>query len=199
MEKESKNLFQGTREDWLVRLTNELRPIFKEKGFPIPEKIRISIGWTKSKKAVGECWATKVSADNTTEIFIAPSHSDSMEIADTLVHELIHAAVGLKEGHKGNFKKLALALDLGGKMTSTHRTAKFESWMKPILASIGEIPHAPLTPSRSFSSAPAKQGTRLIKCSCPVCGYTVRTCMKWINLMSSPHCPAHGQMSVENV
>ncbi len=197
MEKVSENLFQGTREDWLVRLTNELRSIFEGKGFPIHEKIRISIGWTKSKKAVGECWATTVSADNTTEIFIAPSHSDSMEIADMLAHELIHAAVGLKEGHKGNFKKLALALDLGGKMTSTRRTAKFETWMKPILKSIGNIPYAPLTPSRRFSSAPAKQGTRLIKCFCPVCGYTVRTCKKWITQMSPPHCPKHGEMTVE--
>ena len=189
--------FHGTREEWLVQLTDELRPVFAEKRFPIPDKVRTSIGWTKSKRAIGECWSTTASADNTTEIFIVPSKDDSFDIAQILVHELIHAAVGLTEGHKGNFKRLALELKLGGKMTATIRTPDFDKWIEPIMATVGNIPHARLGSDRSYSSAPAKQGTRMIKCRCETCGYTVRTCKKWITQMSPPHCPEHGEMIVE--
>lgn len=188
--------FDGTREEWLVQLTDALRPVFAEKKFPIPERVRASIGFPSSKKAAGQCWSSDVSKDNTTEIFIAPDEEDSFEIAQIHVHELIHSAVGLSEGHKGNFKRLALDLKLGGKMTSTTRTPEFDKWIEPILATIGNIPHAKLSLNRRHSSAPAKQGTRMIKCHCETCGYTVRTCKKWITQMSPPHCPKHGEMTV---
>lgn len=188
--------YEGTREEWLISLTHKLRPIFEAKGFPIPLKVRVSLGWPKSSKAIGVCHSSRMSEDNTTEIFISPAKSDSLDVAQILVHELIHAAVGLQEGHKGNFKRLALSFNLGGKMTATVRTPEFDKWMTPIVESLGDIPHATLNANRRYSSAPAKQGTRMIKCSCSVCGYTVRTTAKWITMMAAPHCPLHGEMRI---
>lgn len=34
-----------------------------------------------------------------------------------------------------------------------------------------------------------KQGTRLLKCRCASCGYTVRTTRKWLDLAGPPICP----------
>jgi hypothetical protein len=42
---------------------------------------------------------------------------------------------------------------------------------------------------------PNKQTTRLIKCQCNDCGYTVRTTARWLEV-GAPHCPEHGEMEV---
>jgi len=36
------------------------------------------------------------------------------------------------------------------------------------------------------------QGTRLLKASCPGCGYTVRITQKWLTKAGTPTCPADG-------
>jgi hypothetical protein len=51
-----------TCEDWLIELTNALRPVFQEIGHPLPDKLRVSCGWpssgglNKKRRALGECW-----------------------------------------------------------------------------------------------------------------------------------------------
>lgn len=35
-----------------------------------------------------------------------------------------------------------------------------------------------------------KQSTRMIKASCPECGYTVRVTRKWLDTAGAPICPA---------
>jgi hypothetical protein len=74
-----------------------------------------------------ECWSNLASADNTTEIFICPSQSEPVAVLAILLHELVHAAVGLECGHKGAFKRVALALGLEGKMTATYPGVKLAS------------------------------------------------------------------------
>ena len=39
----------------------------------------------------------------------------------------------------------------------------------------------------------AKQSTRLIKCECAECGYTMRTTTKWIETLGAPLCPCNEQ------
>jgi hypothetical protein len=34
-----------------------------------------------------------------------------------------------------------------------------------------------------------KQGTRLIKCECPECGYIARVTAKWLDEAGAPICP----------
>ena len=38
--------------------------------------------------------------------------------------------------------------------------------------------------------------TRLLKCRCPACGYTVRVTRKWLKV-AVPSCPVHRVMRVE--
>lgn len=188
-----------TREEWLGFVTQELRPAFKKAGFPIIAKVRFAIGFmgTGAKsKHIGECWDTGASADKTAEIFIRPDQDQPKKVANILAHELIHVAVGNKEGHKGKFKICALALGFEGKMTCTLPGAKMQiEVMDPILKLAGPLPHKKLNVLRSGKK---KQGTRLLKAECGTCGYVVRVTAKWLEL-GAPYCGvrSHGRMVCE--
>ena len=111
-----------TRETWLNRFTDFQRPCFGMYGHPIPEKLRIACGWPVGnvKQILGQCWSPEVSEDGTVEIFVNPMISNPRNIAEVVVHELCHAAVGVQYGHKGPFKRLAKSVGLGGPMRNTY-------------------------------------------------------------------------------
>ena len=45
-----------------------------------------------------------------------------------------------------------------------------------------------LYPAGFLTDSP-KQGTRMLKCECLSCGYTVRITRKWLTLAGPPICP----------
>jgi hypothetical protein len=172
-----------TREAWLQAFATEARPHFKDAGFPLPENIRMAVGFTSKGdkgKRIGECWASEASQDGTFEIFIVPRLSDSARVADILTHELAHCAAGIAAGHGPIFGKLARALGLEGKLTATTGGEKWHLWANPILDALGPIPHASLG-SSAISSGPKKQTTRMIKVTCDTCGFSFRTSRQWID------------------
>ena len=184
-----------TREQWLSQATTELRSLFKQHGVDLPHEVRSSCGFP-SKSALsaknrrsGECWSARASADSHAEIFISPTISDSMRVLDILAHELVHACHP-NDGHGSKFGKTARAIGLEGKLTATTAGESFKRWAEPVLARLGVYPHADLIPS----NAQKKQTTRLLKCVCRDCGYTVRVAGKWLTEMGAPHCPDHGEM-----
>ena len=185
---------QMNRESWLQQVASALEPIFANKGAALPN-YRVSCsfpstgGLSAKRKTIGQCWDASASADGTTEIFISPTEDDPVEVAATLCHELVHAAVSVAAGHGPAFRKVALAMGLQGKMTATEAGENFKTMIAPILARVGEYPHARLDATQR-----KKQGTRMVKCVCE-CGYTVRTTAKWIDV-GVPHCPHHGAMTV---
>lgn len=169
-----------SREDWLNRFVTLARPVFAAKGYPIPAKVRVSIGFTSNGakgKAIGECWSDLASADGSFEIFIVPGQDDGREVAAILTHELAHAAVGLKAGHGPVFGKAARALGLVGKLTATTGGEAWDAWSAPILKRMGQLPHAKLA---GVSSGPKKQTTRMLKATCDSCGFTVRGTKSWL-------------------
>jgi hypothetical protein len=215
------------RETWLNQLANKMAPRFEELGFPLP-KFRVSIGFTSvgaNGGANGQCWSDACTDDKHYTIFISPSEATSMDIAAILNHELIHAAVGLKEGHKGKFA--AMMKDTGMARPFTHSIAGegFKAWVQPFIDELGAIPHAQLKvrgtgkeklfkkegggmdaadqgDGEPVNNLPKKQTTRLLKCTCrdESCGYTVRITRKWIDELGAPICPApgHGQMRTDD-
>lgn len=169
----------ATRETYLASATEYLAPHFTNLGFPLPA-VRASVGIPAGGKGgklkrIGECWSNLASADNTTEIFICPSQSDPVAVLAILLHELIHAAVGLKCGHKGAFKRVALALGLEGKMTATVPGAALTKDLQALSDTLGEYPHAALNTALSGRKT---QGTRMIKLECDDCGWSCRTAQK---------------------
>lgn len=182
-----------TREAWLHAVARRIEiDLFAPAGYAVPERVRIATAFPSTGRKgnrIGECWDSTCSADGVFEIMIRPDIAEPMDVAATLAHELIHAAVGLKAGHGPVFKKCALAIHLEGKMTATTASAKFRELVAPILEAIGPMPHGKLTWG-GLSSAPPKQKARMIKCECPECGYVVRTAQKWLDDVGAPICPA---------
>jgi hypothetical protein len=189
-----------SREAWLHAATaGHIASIFKSNGYAIPEAIRFAIGFPstgRKSKAIGEHWPAQCSADAHHEIFIRPDISDPVEVLAILMHELVHAAVPPDSGHGRVFRKAALAVGLAGKMTSTVASETLKAELMMIAAQLGELPHARLDFSARGADTPKKQGTRMIKCACDECGYTVRTARKWLAI-GVPGCPSHGAMTVE--
>lgn len=187
-----------TREQWLNSASTHLRTLFEAVGETVPTKVRASCGFPSKgalgarNRTVGQCWSAVASADSHAEIFISPTISDSSRVLDILAHEWIHA-IHPNAGHGAAFKRTAHAIGLEGKMTATVAGEKFKAWAEPVLAELGEYPHAELQPSNAIK----KQSTRMLKCVCTECGYTVRVAGKWLADMGAPHCPEHGQMDAE--
>ena len=160
-----------TREQWLTALTDGLRPAFEEKGSPIPEKVRLSCGFTShgsSGGRIGECWSDKSSETNHVEIFIRPDQVEPMEVAAVVLHELCHAALGNEAKHGPLFRKLATALGLEGKMRSTTAGPAAVALLTPIVEGLGAYPHSALklsSPKKKSKSPPWK----IVKC--PECEF----------------------------
>lgn len=182
------------REDWLNRLAKAMAPKFKSLGHELPS-YRVSCGFPstgRKSKRIGECWSSLCSKDSHFEIFIHPSEDDPMTVVAILAHELIHAAVGLDQKHGGNFKKVALAIGLTGKMTATVAGAEFEAYIEPLLKKVGPYPHSSLSSNGASSKGP-KQSTRLTKVCCADCGYIARVTNKWIESVGAPICPCNNE------
>jgi len=188
-----------TREQWLLKMTDAVRPLFANAGNPLPEKLRVSCGWpvgralaspTSKNRTIGQCWPTSLSADKTPEVFISPYLDDAVLVAAVLVHELVHVVDDCQNGHGPVFKRIATAVGLEGKMTATVAGEPLAAKLAKLAEKIGKYPHASLDRSQI-----KKQSTRLIKVVCPECEYTVRTTAKWIEI-GLPVCACGEEMEV---
>lgn len=174
-----------TREDWLHAFKNELKSLFGKYGHDINGNIRISCGFPRGRKAIiGQCWNETQSKDGHSEIFISPVLDDPLTVSGVLVHELIHAIIGVEQGHNAIFGKLARQVGLIGKLTATEPHPDLMIKLTNIFDRLGNYPHAMLKDLDI-----KKQTTRLIKASCPICGYTIRIAQKWIDEKGLPICP----------
>lgn len=179
-----------TREAWLNAFVEAAKPQFANAGYPLPDKIRVAVGFTsggKRGKSIGECWSDAASEDGHFEIFIRPNQENDARIADILTHELVHAAVGLAARHGPKFKSCAEAVGLEGKMTATVAGENWYKWALPVLSALGPIPHAKL--SEGESSAKPKQKTNLLKVECNSCGWLARVTRKHIEPHTHLNCP----------
>lgn len=191
-----------SREKWLNHASGPLAKLIADAGFAMPEKVRYTCGWPsrgglgKAKRTIGQCWDSKCSADKTFEILISPTQAEPVEVLAILIHEMIHAAVGLECGHKGNFRKCAKAVGLEGKMTATNAGKELTEKLMKIGEKLGNYPHAKLT-GRSKDSGPKKQGCRQLKCTCEDCGYLIRVTRQWID-QGLPVCCCGGAFTDES-
>lgn len=191
-----------TREEWLEKLVDQFRPMFGRDGInPIPDRLRISCGWPsiggtrKKKRVLGECFTMTASAGGTNEIFVSPLLDDPIIVGATALHECIHASDNCASKHKGYFVATAKQLGLLKPWTATHPSDGLASDLRVLISRIGDYPHAGLTGEIADKSGPKKQGTRMIKVTCPNqnCGYTCRTTKKWLEI-GVPTCPCGEQM-----
>jgi hypothetical protein len=175
------------RQEWIESAVKEFKKHFLDCGWLVPDNVRISVGIPKgmhgSKRAIGQCWSNLLSSDGHYEIFVSPELGKEADVLETIAHELIHATVGIEEGHKGKFKICAHCVGFKGPMTSTPADELMNQAVSRIIAKIGPYPAGKLD-----ISGRKKKATYLIKCECPQCGYTVRTTAKWLEC-GEPICP----------
>ena len=199
-----------TREQWLEQAVELMRPLFKEQGYTIPP-LRVTCGWPSARglsaknRTLGQCWDKSAATDERPQIFISPylvhplhnnvASKDGFGVLPVLVHEVVHAVVGIKAGHGAIFGKCARAVGLEGKLTSTNAGASLTEYCENWSNKLGEYPHAKLD---SLKSPVKKQSTRMIKMECSECGYVARTSKKWLDEAGPCHCPKHGAMKYEN-
>ncbi len=137
-----------TREGWLLNAVDALSAkFFEENGYDLPERLGVSCGFPRGvARAIGQCWDPVVAEDGTTHMFICPSIAEPLRVLDILLHEMIHACVGIDVGHKGIFRKLVKEFGLHGKMTATfaEEGTELHKTLGVIAGRLGEYPHAPM-------------------------------------------------------
>lgn len=172
---------------WLGCLTDAFRPIFAERGYPLPASIVAKIAFPSKGqrgKARGEHFAPTMGADQQTHtIFIHPGETDPVMILNIFTHELCHAAQYVAArtradaatdekkaaqamrqagGHGKLWKEVAAALDLEKREGWKHEMGgdAWKAWAAPLLEAVGPMPHNPLADA---VRAQKKQGTRMLK------------------------------------
>lgn len=155
-----------TREEWLNAATRLLaEKYFTKPSQTLPAKLAVSCGIPAgSLRAIGQCWDPQVSSDGTTHIFICPSIDHPHMVLATLLHELVHAVIGVEEKHNKHFKRLARKVGLEGKLTATFVDPSSETgyYLKTISEQLGEYPHKALDKVRPKKENPERKRITLI-------------------------------------
>lgn len=182
-----------TRERWLERAVEMIRPIFKEAGEVPPVKVAIgfpSSGGVSKRRILGECWHKNATTDNVVQIYLNPTVEEiggENGMLAILVHELIHA-MGIK-GHGKEFTKVMKIVGLEGKPASTVAGTALISELKKIEedlnADIGKCPQAPIVPVELEKK---KDTCRMIKFECDIDEYIIRVSKKCAD-KATPICP----------
>lgn len=193
------------REAWLMAAVDIFRQKFEDIGFPLPDKIRVAMGFgptggrLESKKLMGVTLNRASASDGVNEIWISPEDAEAPSILETLGHELIHVVLDNEGGHGPKFAKIARAFGFEGPMASTPSSVKLAYDLIQLAERLGPYPGAQVSLTKIFgetaTSAPKKQTTRMLKVECRAekesdCyGYLVRTTKKWLDDVGPPSCP----------
>lgn len=197
-----------TREAWMQAAIETFRPWLTEAGADVPAGVRVSVGWPggrgNKQHVVGQCWMASAVADRIPMIFVSPVQDNPIDVLETILHELIHAAGN--HGHRGAFRKVGLALGFLDPMTASPASEELKARLAEVAEKLGPyghsriiardtlgatiIPGAGVAAGEGELAPPPVQGTRMIKAACRDCGYTVRLTRKWI-AVAVPQCPVH--------
>lgn len=185
------------RETWLNLMIDKATPIFDKAGFKISDirgKLKVScsmmVGQRKSSKfgAIGQHLPAEWNKEKNHEMLISPTLENGVEVVAILIHEMCHAIQrhmygNIVKAHGKEFRKIALAVGLQGKMTATTESPALKIIIENWINEIGKYPHAKIN-----LNARKKQGVRNLKVECQSCEWSFRTSNKNILLMASTKC-----------
>lgn len=184
------------RHNWIEQSLLEFRAHFASCGYTVPDNVRVSVGFTKGghagKKALGVCYSPIASADGFYELFIFPEvgargeelidKASTINILETVAHELVHATVGNEHGHRGNFIVCAAAVGFVKPWRYTPAGDKIMQIIEQIIGKQGLFPAGAI-------KLPKKQGKSLVKCQCEGCDYVAYITAKQLEKHGTPVCP----------
>ncbi|GHP00832.1 hypothetical protein KSF_108790 [Reticulibacter mediterranei] len=157
------------REAWLHEAATHFIAYLDSLGISCPP-VRVSCGFPSEARAIGQCFDGVVCADGIPQIFISPVLGESIEVLSTLLHELLHAAIGCECGHGRLFSQAARTVGLVGKPTATTAGEALRQRLEAYVQRNGPYPHAALLQggSRIGEQHKRKSGSRLrlFECAC---------------------------------
>ena len=163
---------------------------------------RISFGFPAGVRATskhaGMCFSRSNSKDGHNEIYINPTLDDSVDIAATILHELVHAEDDNASKHGGRFKRLMVQLGFEGKMAQSQPGADLRELLDWYIEEHGPIPAAAIKDARHKP----KQTTRMLKFACSDtggCGSIARASASQLERVNALHatCPCCGEPLVD--
>lgn len=182
---------QLTREQWLNEFITDARGTFAALESPLPGNVRAAICPPHRKmRAIGLCWTGDVTEDKGREIWVTSAETDPVRVAGILVHELCHAALPHEVKHGREFRLLATAVGLRGKMTATTEGEEFKSLWAATLARLGPLPAGRYTHGRAVDFRVQKT-PKMTNMACPECGFVAKV---RLDQMAAGRltCPEHG-------
>lgn len=205
---------RNTREAWLCKASHlivrslikpafEATPAWTDANYlDVPEERlpHVSVGFPKTRgrgaDAIGQAWPEARSGDERGHIFISPNVTDPVHALEVLLHELIHLVVGIKHGHKGQFKVAALACGLQGRMTATTGSPELVVKLKRMVQMLERLvgPWSNVGLNAASIGAATRPGSPLLKIECMTCGCLLRMTLKWIDKVGLPTCGCGGEM-----
>ena len=119
-----------------------------------------------------------------------------LAILEAVVHQCVHAVVGVQEGHGKAFREVALRIGLEPPMRTSKAGKRLSERLHALSAELGPFPNARLNfetigadgKEKRVADQPKKQESRQLRAACPKCGYTVRSTAKWFRV-GMPCCP----------
>jgi hypothetical protein len=198
-----KNEFD-TDQAWLRAAVDGLRPDFEAIGKTLPAAMRCNFGFTShgSKKTgiTGQYYDGGASTDTIPKLIIRCNTDDPAAILEAVVHQCVHAVVGVEEGHGKAFREVALRIGLEPPMRTTKAGKRLRDRLHALAEELGPFPTGRLNfettgadgKEKRVADQPKTQENRQLKVECLVegCGYCARAAAKWLRI-GLPLCPVH--------
>jgi hypothetical protein len=176
------------REAWLREAAEWICP-----SLPSKPSFRVSVGQMTGKNSkLGYCYSGTCAEDDIPQLFISSRLTDEPKVLEVLTHELIHAVVGTKCGHRGAFREVVDAcpyLEPGGgrRYTATVPTEATNTLASEIVTAIGPYPHAALRLDKN------RKPNAWLQVRCAGCGFTAKTTRKHLGSGSQLVCSCNGE------
>lgn len=189
-----------TREEWLIKAIEMIdEEIFNGNLGSKETKYQVSVGWTKSSKALGETIYPYDGEDVTLDDFfpvtihVRCDIKDPIKILGVLVHECIHAFMNIK-GHGKDFKHEALQVGFEKPVTQYNPNSTLISTLENIYKKLGEFPGKAIY----IHKEEKEKKSNTVKFFCPECNFEVKTNKKMFEQHGQgiPTCPCGAKMGI---
>ncbi len=166
------------RESWLEQAVIYLADYMATHGLHLSNSPRVSCGFPSrggERLTIGQCFSPKVCEDGRPQVFVSPRIAESIEVLGILLHELIHAVVGVEAKHGKKFSQAARKVGLVRPWKATTVGVTLRSVLEQFVALYGTYPHAAIQlkaiqlQGLEGTDVPASQPgsrLRLYECNC---------------------------------
>ena len=164
-----------TREEWLTAALSLVRA--QVPG--IASRIRVTCGFPSTFTRSGtlaECWPDQSSADGTWEIMVSPTVADPGAVFVLLLGQALHTLPGAASTGSVTWRDACANAGLAP-TGEDWKTLQATEDLGDLFAiqNLGPYPHAEIV-----TGSKKVQTTRMLKLTCPTCGYVIRTTGKWL-------------------